>query len=150
MSLSKYRPRLSGLINSFEINYMLLNRLLGQLDNIGDRLDCQINEQLIYQLSIKEKSKYTHLVEFKQINADDAITTDFLNSPCMIIRLYHDARLAEIISTQHVRQIKPRYDYPNEKMHQPDEKIQNHYFLTQWLQLCLKQGKTIDTWHDKI
>ncbi len=145
MSLSKYRPRLGGLINSFEVNYMLLIRLLGHLDEVGEFHHFLINEHLQYQLTIKEKSKYTHLVEFKQLTDEDtdgAEKASLLKKPCMVIRLYHDARLAEVITTQHIRQIKPRYDYPNEAMHQPDEKRQNHQFLTQWLQLCLAQGQS--------
>ena len=61
--------------------------------------------------------------------------------PKMVVRLYHDARMAEVISNQDVQQIKPRYDYPNEKMHLPDEKQQVNYFLKEWLQLCLKLGQ---------
>lgn len=60
--------------------------------------------------------------------------------PKMMVRLYHDARMAEIISNQGVKQIKPRYDYPNKKMHLPDEKQQINFFLKEWLQLCLQLG----------
>jgi hypothetical protein len=59
----------------------------------------------------------------------------------MSIRLYHDARMAEVNSSQNIRWIKPRYDYPNKKMHLPDEKQQINQFLKEWLQLCLQQGQ---------
>ncbi|TRX53883.1 DUF1249 domain-containing protein [Thalassomonas sp. M1454] len=142
--MANYKPSLKGLINSFEINYMLLTRLLADLDEVNQRREFFINEHLSYQLTVKEKSKYTHVIEFRQveINTSQASKAKLLTFPCMLIRIYHDARLAEVIESQHIRQIKPRYDYPNPKMHQPDEKQQNHYFLTQWLQLCLSQGQT--------
>jgi hypothetical protein len=60
----------------------------------------------------------------------------------MVIRLYHDARLAEVISNQDIRHIKPRYDYPNNQMHQPDEKQQINVFLKEWLQLSLQLGQS--------
>ncbi|MDG1733249.1 MAG: DUF1249 domain-containing protein [Thalassotalea sp.] len=141
--MAKYKPSLKGLINSFEINYMLLTRLLADLDEVNQSREFFINEHLSYQLTVKEKSKYTHVIEFKQVDIDDKqAASKHFAFPCMLIRIYHDARLAEVIESQHIRQIKPRYDYPNPKMHQPDEKQQNHHFLTQWLQLCLSQGQT--------
>jgi hypothetical protein len=59
----------------------------------------------------------------------------------MSIRLYHDARAAEVISSQGIRQVKPRYDYPNTNMHQEDEKQQINQFLNEWLHLCLCLGQ---------
>jgi hypothetical protein len=59
----------------------------------------------------------------------------------MSIRLYHDARLAEVLTTQDIRQVKPRYDYPNIQMHQQDEKQQTNQFLNEWLHLCLRLGQ---------
>ena len=60
--------------------------------------------------------------------------------PSMVIRLYHDARVAEVISSQDIQQVQPRYDYPNVQMHHPDEKEQMNLFLKEWLQLCLRLG----------
>ena len=77
-------------------------------------------------------------------NLDKKNKKDLLSSilhPKMTIRLYHDARMAEVISNQDIRQVKPRYDYPNNKMHLPDEKEQINIFLKEWLQLCLKLGQ---------
>ncbi len=59
----------------------------------------------------------------------------------MEIRLYHDARMAEVISSQDIHQVKPRYDYPNKHMHQQDEKQQINQFLNEWLHLCLEHGQ---------
>ncbi|MEW6998864.1 DUF1249 domain-containing protein [Colwelliaceae bacterium BS250] len=140
--MANYKPSLKGLINSFEINYMLLLRLLGDLDVAGDRREFFINEHLTFSLHVKEKTKYTQLIEFKQLDLPSSNLTSKYHKPCMLIRIYHDARLAEVVESQYIRQIKPRYDYPNDKMHQPDEKQQNHHFLAQWLKLCLSQGQT--------
>ncbi len=147
--MTTYKPSLKGLISSFEINYMLLTRLLGKIDQVDEQRNFSINENLSYLLTIKEKTKYTHVVEFKQfddkadkVNDSTKSLKSSYHKPCMLIRIYHDARLAEVIESQNIRQIKPRYDYPNSDMHQPDEKQQNHHFLTQWLQLCLALGQT--------
>lgn len=58
----------------------------------------------------------------------------------MSVRLYHDARVAEVCSTQQIYRFKGRYDYPNKKLHQRDEKHQINQFLAEWLRYCLLQG----------
>ena len=42
--MAKYKPSLKGLINSFEINYMLLTRLLADLDEVNQSREFFINE----------------------------------------------------------------------------------------------------------
>ena len=153
----KYHPRLSTLMNLCEINYMLLVRLLAS-DNdeeiVGDERCFFISDFLSYRIKILEITRYTNLIsicqdlpysshekshtEKQEINQ---VTIAKLLQPKMTIRLYHDARVAEVISNQGIKQVKPRYDYPNDKMHLPDEKQQINQFLKEWLQLCLKLGQ---------
>ncbi|WP_371376962.1 DUF1249 domain-containing protein [Thalassotalea aquiviva] len=141
--MSKYHPSLKGLINLFEVNYMLLTRLLGGMDAVGDTKQFYLTQGLAFQLQVEQKSKYTHVVRFEQIQHQDSRWSEKLPYISMAIRLYHDARLAEVIEYQNNKNVKPRYDYPNKGMHLPDEKKQIHQFLTQWLQVCLQQGKSL-------
>lgn len=156
----KYQPRLSTLMNLCENNYMLLMRLLAcnnDEEMIGNESSFYISDFLSYRITILEITRYTNLVSIcqelpsvEQVNAKkekniennrDIAEFEGILRPKMIIRLYHDARMAEVISNQGVRQIKPRYDYPNSEMHLPDEKQQISLFLKEWLQLCLKLGQ---------
>jgi uncharacterized protein YqiB (DUF1249 family) len=156
----KYHPRLSTLMNLCEINYMLLSRLLSNNNDeeiIGDECVFFISDFLAYNIKTLEITRYTSLISIcqempnaKQIKAGKVAVLGEDNNktlyasilhPKMTIRLYHDVRMAEVISNQDIRQIKPRYDYPNSKMHLPDEKEQINQFLKEWLQLCLKLGQ---------
>lgn len=153
---NKYRPSLSGLMNLSEMNYMLVLRLLANKEFVGDVREFFISECLFYTLEVLEVTRYTSLVHITQHNMDkqsvsntkkmkqnrhsSKILADILQ-PVMKLRLYHDARMVEVISSQHISNIKPRYDYPNDNMHQPDEKQQILLFLKEWLQLCLQQGQ---------
>jgi len=156
----KYHPRLSTLMNLCEINYMLLLRLLASNNDeeaVGDERNFLISDFLSYSIKTLEITRYTSLVSICQelpntkqesvkhnrnsTNNDIKSQFSHLLHPKMIIRLYHDARMAEVISNQDIRQVKPRYDYPNSKMHLPDEKEQINQFLKEWLQLCLKLGQ---------
>ena len=157
----KYHPRLSTLMNLCEINYMLLVRLRASNNGdevVGDERHFFISDFLSYKIKTLEITRYTSLVSICQYfpyptktqNLEKCLdkSSDKNNSkfskllhPKMTIRLYHDARMAEVISNQDIRQVKPRYDYPNVKMHLPDEKQQINQFLKEWLQLCLKLGQ---------
>ena len=62
--------------------------------------------------------------------------------PNFVVRLYHDARVAEVLACQQISRFKARYDYPNTDMLQPDEKRQINLLLRDWLKLCAVQGYT--------
>ncbi|MDG1750996.1 MAG: DUF1249 domain-containing protein [Thalassotalea sp.] len=145
---SYYRPNLSDLMSLCDVNYMMLLRLLADKDKVGDKRSFFISDFLSYRIIVTEVTRYTSLVTMTQESfiddkepTDDHKITHFLR-PKMVIRLYHDARMAEVISNQDIRQVKPRYDYPNHAMHLPDEKQQMNLFLKEWLQLSLQLGQT--------
>ena len=138
----QYRPRLANLINLCEVNYMMLLRLLADKEEVGQQRQFFISDFLSYTIMVNEVTRYTSLITMSQ---DAHVNGQFLSQffrPKMVIRLYHDARLAEVISNQDIDQVKPRYDYPNQHMHLPDEKQQINVFLKEWLQLSLQLGQT--------
>ena len=137
----KYRPHLPTLMALCEINYMLLLRILADKEQVGEQRCFFISDFLSYRITVNEVTKYTTLITINQEANIRGYNLTELFRPKMVVRLYHDARMAEVISNQDVQQIKPRYDYPNERMHLPDEKQQVNYFLKEWLQLCLKLGQ---------
>ena len=137
----KYRPHLPTLMTLCEVNYMLLLRILADKEQGGEQRCFFISDFLSYRVKVNEVTKYTTLMTINQEANIHGYNLTELFRPKMVVRLYHDARMAEVISNQDVQQIKPRYDYPNEKMHLPNEKQQVNYFLKEWLQLCLKLGQ---------
>lgn len=141
VALKKYRPHLPTLMSLCDINYMLLLRILADKEQVGEQQCFFISDFLSYRVVINELTRYTTLITMSQEANITGYNLSELLRPKMVIRLYHDARMAEVISNQNVRQIKPRYDYPNDKMHLPDEKQQINFFLKEWLQLCLQLGQ---------
>jgi len=137
-----YRPNISNLMNLCEVNYMMLLRLIADKEHVGEQRCFLISDFLSYTILITEVTRYTSLITMTQDAHISGHNLTNLFRPKMVIRLYHDARLAEVISNQDIRQIKPRYDYPNNKMHLPDEKQQINVFLKEWLQLSLQLGQT--------
>jgi uncharacterized protein YqiB (DUF1249 family) len=141
-----YRPNLVSLMTLCANNYMLLLKVLANKAVLGESRHFFISDFLAYRVTIKEVTRYTSVISFEQESLRHAlknvpgIIISALH-PRMTIRLYHDARVAEVLSTQDIRQVKPRYDYPNSQMHQQDEKQQINQFLNEWLHLCLRLGQ---------
>lgn len=96
-----------------------------------------VGDDLCISIDITERGPYTTTLHISQNAVSEAVP-----SPRLTVRVYHDARLAEVVAFSNRRRVWPRYDYPNSDMHQPDEKAQWNRFLGDWLSLCLHQGWT--------
>jgi hypothetical protein len=142
----RYQPNLVSLMTLCANNYLLFVKILADKQQAGEVREFCIGESLAYKVTIVEVTRYTSLITFEQQiwqSTDLHVAPAFsdLLKPSMRIRLYHDACAAEVISSQGIKQVKPRYDYPNINMHQEDEKQQINQFLNEWLHLCLCLGQ---------
>lgn len=131
-------------------NYFLFLKIQADQTQLYQQRHFFINDHLAYAITVNEVTRYTSLIKFEQkvlvqkdVEQQKSANKTLLHSlhPRMSIRLYHDARMAEVISSQDIHQVKPRYDYPNKQMHQQDEKQQINQFLNEWLHLCLTHGQ---------
>lgn len=122
-------------------NYFLLLKIQADQTEHGQQRHFFINEYLSYVVTVNEVTRYTSLITFEQVETNSKNIFSSVFRPRMSIRLYHDARMAEVISSQDITRVQPRYDYPNKNMHQQDEKQQINQFLNEWLHLCLEHGQ---------
>ncbi|WP_340678464.1 DUF1249 domain-containing protein [Paraglaciecola sp.] len=136
MSKSRYVPKLDNMHKVCELNYARLLSLLPDCDTHSLEYQFQVNQTLKYQMKILESSRYTSSVEMSQRCSDGPV---FMR-PVVVVRLYHDAQMAEVISSQHIASLKPSYEYPNSKMYQRNEKEMVNTFLGEWLVFCLKHS----------
>jgi hypothetical protein len=129
----KYVPHLPTMLAICEANYTRMMRLLPDVDT--ERLEYQFSagKNLHYRIRIIESARYTSTLEMHQISSSTAL---FLQ-PAMQVRLYHDARVAEVIKNQRIGSFNASYSYPNQRMHQKNEKQMVNRFLAEWLQFCL-------------
>jgi uncharacterized protein YqiB (DUF1249 family) len=95
-----------------------------------------------YVVEVKECARYTTDITIKQLSSFSV----FLPIMLLNVRLYHDAKVAEVIHYDYHQRIKPSYGYPNPDMHQKDEKYQLNAFLADWLMACLESGKVPLNW----
>lgn len=135
-ALRRYTPDLRGMQRTCEVNYMTLMRLLPRELAPGCERHYQVGEGLFFQLVVQSVSRFTTQVALTQHNPELPL---WLQSR-IEIRLYHDVRMAEVCAAQQISRLQPSYDYPNESMHQPNEKEQVNLFLADWLNFCLRHG----------
>lgn len=126
-----------------EANYWLLGKLMPD-SALRDRWEFTVGREpraWRMQIRITERMRYTTTVE---ICRRDAVDNRWLQMPTLTVRLYHDADIAEVLAWEQHRRLAVRYDYPNFRMYQADEKTQFNEFLGEWLNLCLAQGRSLD------
>ncbi len=118
-----------------EANYLLLCQILPTdrwkehclTTTLGQSVTFHFLEQAVYTMTIRMQ-----VSPIKNI--------PLLQKGEWIIRLYHDAAIAEVIADDKGRQLSSRYPYPNKFMHHPDEKFRLNEHLGEWLMYCIKKS----------
>ncbi|WP_444928732.1 DUF1249 domain-containing protein [Microbulbifer sp. SSSA002] len=135
-----YRVDLPSYHADCDANYLRLLRLLPELSE---------REQWCYQipggslkLRVVTRSKYTTEVLLDaEVNLRES---RWLESPNLTARLYHDARMAEVIAVNGRGPVGGKgvdTTYPNPRMQRADERPQANRFLGEWLEYCLANGR---------
>ena len=143
----RYKVDLPLQMAECEANYARLHKLLTQHfhkqieDQSGDEyrfITSRGDQQWLNQLRILERSPYTTTLYLSQASVSGEST--WLNMPRLTVRMYHDAKLAEVLAWEGHKRLRPRYEYPNQAMYQADEKLQVNQFLGEWLKMSLECG----------
>jgi len=87
------------------------------------------------ELVLLERSRYTLLLSIQQSFMPDG-QQHLLGNLQFKVRLYLDAKLAEVVGYQGQHPREPRYPFPNKRMFYPDEKRQTNLVLYDWLSNC--------------
>lgn len=143
----RYRVDLVELQAACELNYARLMQLLPAMREPSDphlqprRVALSQGEHLlgVLALEVVESCPYTSTIKVRQEHS-----LPWLPVPQLEVRVYHDARMAEVVGAQSARRFRGIYPYPNAAMHQPDEKTQLNLFLGEWLSHCLACGHELE------
>lgn len=124
----------------YEHNYVAMLELLHRLECDGEEEiafeieDCELN------IRVMERCRYTILVAITQTFKKDSQLFPDLT---MRVRVYHDARLVEVVAYQDLHRLLPKYTYPNKRMLQRDEKRQANLLLYEWLTIYLREARSV-------
>ncbi|MDH3355549.1 MAG: DUF1249 domain-containing protein [Chromatiales bacterium] len=135
----------SQILRTFEDNYLLLRRIFAPLFNGSEEISLGKNDgQAPLLLKVSERHKYMTIIELNQkISEDKNIPDIFLR-----LRLYFDARVAEVIAYQGIERIPARYQVKLSRGDTRDEKMQVNLLLNEFLQYIDDQGYRILTTSD--
>jgi len=153
MSHRRYSLDLRAHMAQCDANYARVMQLLPYLEKEDARaLQLSLPGETHRRLEFRviERCPYTTTVRVSCVPADGAAADGWhpmLPAPRFTLRLYHDARTAEVTEYQSGRRLQPRYPYPNAEMRQPDEKIQANRFLAEYLAHCLAHGRCAERVH---
>ena len=86
------------------------------------------------RIEVVEQSPYTTTIDIRQNLQGGG---PWVSALVMKVRIYHDARVAEVISCQGVHSFQAFYPYPNPRMLQPYEKRRVNQFFGEWLSYCV-------------
>lgn len=143
MRKPNYKVDFAAHMAECEVNYVRLCKLLADMEQ-RDRwcFGLQLPDGGLAELvaTVTERSKYTTTLVLQQKGL-----LHWLDGYRMSVRIYHDARMAEVLACQRGRHFAGRYAYPNDRMYQQDEKAQLNRQLGEWLAHCLQYGHTLES-----
>ncbi len=139
MDRKSYKYDFGNFMGQCELNYMLLCRLLPEMDD-EDEQEYQIRERYKIRLVVTERHSYTTCL---RITIQSSKQSHWLSETGVEVRLYHDAHLAEVVNSRG-NALQPVNPYPNPDMQQKDEKQGLNKFLGEWLSFCLKYGQSCE------
>ncbi len=120
----------------YEENYRLLQCLIPEMEAGGDRYFLSGSDGLqAVEILILERCRYTTFIEMtKPFLAGD----EWLPDLAMQLRLYHDARVLEVVCYQGCMRIPARYEIEQAAPFHKDEKRQVNLLLHELLMYCLR------------
>jgi hypothetical protein len=155
MKRQRYVPDLRGFMRLCEENYRLIVRLFPHWQEAVSASAKWIETDapiVCLSCQVVERTPYTLLLQFDQY----PVIEPWIKALSMQVRLYHDARMAEVVLFQHQRPRLPKQMGGDLAVHVVDEKNQSNYFLHEWLRYCLSKGcltqacaphNAPDAWH---
>lgn len=136
----RYRVDLSSLQAVCEANFFRMYQLMPDLAAQDERhillsTADEMEQRLV--MRVTERCRYTTTLTLQHEKRQE-----WFLPPSMEVRMYHDARMAEVIAAYNRRRFQGVYPYPNAQMLQPDEKFQLNSFLGEWLGYCQRHGQS--------
>ena len=141
----RYKVDLPLQMAECEANYARLSKLVNH--HLADKNEFRFlvmrgQHQWLHLLQVLERSPYTTTLQLNQTMV--AAHSNWLQLPRLTVRMYHDAKLAEVLAWEGHKRLRPRYEYPNQSMYHADEKLQINQFLGELLTRCLSEGYEVD------
>ena len=128
---------LGDLMAIYECNYIRLRQLLPQLATMDATAVSRIDGMLDLHLTVDERNRYTTTLTLTYRFEDEQ---GCFPAPDIQVRIYHDARLAEVLRCGRLRGHRDASYDSSRRDYTLDAKWRINRFLQKWLGYCLRQG----------
>ena len=124
----------TALMALYESNYLRLNWLLDEMDFLkGDYVSTSESDFPLY-LSVKEVCRYTTSIHLTYWFDGEGLEP--IADPDLDIRIYHDARLAEVMSCRHNRRHSVLQGFDTDHGSELSRRWARNMMLNKWLEYC--------------
>ena len=143
MKPKKQSVDLAAQMAECEANYARTMKLMPDMAEVDERefmVQLPTGLAVQFRFLVLERCKYTTILEFSQLDSCFGQQLDWAPAPHFTLRVYHDARMAEVSAFHGNHRLRSNYEYPNKSMFHRDEKAQLNQLLGEWLKHCLDHG----------
>jgi uncharacterized protein len=126
-----------SLMSLYESNYIRLAWLVPDLKTVSDAQVSSIAGDCPLHLAVDERSRYTTTLRLTYIFEDAA---GALADPDLQIRVYHDARLAEVQSCARWHRHSMLESLRSQLTRELGDRWSRNIMLNKWLDYCVERG----------
>lgn len=126
-----------SLMSLYESNYIRLGWLIKDLASVSDSAVSTVEGDCPLHLTVEDRSRYTTTLLLTYVfDAEHALATD----PDLQIRVYHDARLAEVQSCARWHRHSMLESIRSELARELGDRWLRNIMLNKWLDYCVERG----------
>ena len=126
-----------SLMSLYESNYIRLGWLIEDLSQVTEPAISTVDGDCPLHLKIEERSRYTTTLNLTYVFEED---TRALADPDLQIRVYHDARLAEVQSSARWHRHTMLESLRSSLSRGLGDRWRNNMMLNKWLDYCVERG----------
>ncbi len=124
-------PNKKPLMVMYEENYQALARLVPDM-GVDTAMLSSSRDLPDLHMNVVQRGKYTLTIAFLHALDGNEIVPDMY----LTVKVYLDARVAEVLTYQNRSGFARIYTYPNNKIRYPIEKRRVNQFFSEWLAFC--------------
>jgi uncharacterized protein len=126
-----------SLMTLYESNYIRLAGLVPQLRTVDGAHVSSVAGDCALHLAVDERSRYTTTLRLTYVFEDDGVA---LADPDLQIRVYHDARLAEVQSCARWHRHSMLEAIRSQLARELGDRWLRNVMLNKWLDYCVERG----------
>lgn len=126
-----------SLMSLYESNYIRLSWLVPNLSTVEGALVSNVDGDCPLHLVLRERSRYTTTVSLTYLFEDEGLV---VADPDLQIRIYHDARLAEVQSCARWHRHSVLESLRSQFVRDLGDRWLRNIMLNKWLDYCIERG----------